>query len=143
MLGADIFGGEGTFTGDTGYWSLSNDTKVDNGLVITGTDSYNAIARGSILTDGKIYKLSWYIIDYVDEGDLKLKFNWANDSTGDAYPTIWSQSDGKGSFYCYFEPGGNTVAQFVLYAYDAVNGYGTIKLDNLVCQEVLNAGRLA
>ena len=140
-LGADIFGGEGTFSSDTGYWNLNSST-IDNGLVITGTDSYNAIAKGSILTDGKIYKLSWDIIDYVDEGALKLKFNWAQDSTGDAYPTIWTPTGGKGSFYCYFEPGGNTATQFTLYVYDAVNDYGMIKLDNLVCQEVLNAGVL-
>ena len=144
-LGADIFGGEGSFTTDTGYWSLSNDTRVENGLVITdsgaGSGNYNAISKGSILTDGKIYKLSFDIIDYVDGGDLKFRFNWAQDSTGSAYPWVWKAVDGKGSFYCYFEPGGSTVTTLTMYASDT-GGYGEIKLDNLVCQEVLNAGVL-
>jgi hypothetical protein len=141
-LGADIFGGEGSFTTDTGYWTLSNDTKIENGLVITDTSSYNAIIKNGILTDGKIYKLSFDVIDFIDEGSLKFRFNWAQSSTGDAYPSIWKAADGKGSFHCYFEPGGSTVANFILYASDTTDNYGEIKIDNLVCQEVTNAGVL-
>jgi hypothetical protein len=148
-LGSDIFGGEGSFTSDTGYWNLSNDTTISNGVVITdsGSGTYNGIAKSSILTAGKIYKLSFDVIE-ANTADTLVRFNWGDytDAADDAYPVIWSNTSGStdttGSYYMYFEPGANTATTFIIYCSQSGTGdYVEVKLDNIVCQEVLNAGK--
>jgi hypothetical protein len=149
-LGSDIFGGEGSFTSDTGYWTLANDTIISNGLVITdsGSGNYNGISKTSILTAGKIYKLSFDIIE-ANMTDTLIRFNWGDytDAEDDAYPVLWSNTSGStdttGSYYMYFEPGANTATTFIIYcSQSGTSDYTEVKLDNLVCQEVLNAGVL-
>jgi hypothetical protein len=149
-LGSDIFGGEGSFTSDTGYWTLSNDTTISNGVVITdsGSGTYNGISKSSILTAGRIYKLSFDVIE-ANTADTLIRFNWGDytDAADDAYPVIWSNTSGStdttGSYYMYFEPGANTATTFIIYCSQSGTGdYVEVKLDNIVCQEVLNAGKL-
>jgi hypothetical protein len=42
----------------------------------------------------------------------------------------------------YFEPGANTATTFIIYCSQSGTGdYVEVKLDNIVCQEVLNAGK--
>ena len=147
-LGSDVFGGEGSFSSDTGYWSLSNDTTISNGVVITdsGSGNYNGIAKSSILTAGKIYKLSFDVIE-ANTPDTLIRLNWGDytDAADDAYPVIWSNTSGStdttGSYYIYFEPGANTATTFIIYVSQSGTGnYAEVKLDNIVCQEVSNPG---
>ena len=146
-LGDDIFGGKGTFDDDS-YWGTNTST-ISNGVFLSSKAGYNALNKASILEDGKIYKLSFDILEFTSKGNLQLKFNWNQSSGTDAYPNIWKAEDGTGSFYIYFKPGSGTRSTFTIYVSDTDTdaggpdtSYGELTLDNVVVQEVKNAGEL-
>ena len=143
-LGDDVFGGKGRFD-DPSYWGTNNST-VTNGVFLSSKEGYTALNKASVLEDGKIYKFSFDIIDYTNRGNLQLKFNWnQSDPATDAYPNIWKAEDGTGSFYIYFKPGSGTRSTFTIYVTDSNtdgSSYGELTLDNVVVQEVKNAGEL-
>ena len=149
-LGDDIFGGKGSFDDSSiGYWG-TNQSTIRRGQFLSAKTGYNALNKASILEEDKIYKLSFDIIDFTNKGNLQLKFNWnQSDPATDAYPNIWKAEDGTGSFYIYFKPGGGTRSTFTIYVSDTDTdgagpdtSYGELTLDNVVVQEVKNAGEL-